>query len=1094
MNQPARTAAILCVIALTAAASALAQATAQISGTVRDEGGGVLPGVDVTLVNANTGISRSAVTDASGQYALTNLPLGPYRLAVALSGFRTFERTGIVLQVGSAPTINVTLVIGALTETVSVEAAAPLIDTQRAGIGEVVTTDAIVELPLNGRNPVDLITLAGAAVQTGTASTRSFQGTMGGQAIAVAGGLSFGTAYLLDGAMHNNPYDNLNLPLPFPEALQEFRVETGALSAGSGIHSGASINAVTRSGTNVFHGDLFEFWRNHRLNATRPFAARGPDGGRQGDGLNRNQFGGTLGGPIQADRLFFFGAYQGSLIRQTPSDNIDFVPSAQMLAGDFSAAASPACAAGGVTLRAPFVNNRVDPALFSPVALNLARRLPSTTDPCGRVVYGLARNTDEGQMVTRLDFQLNASQGLFGRYMATLFDSPPPLQSTDNLLTSTQGGFDNAAQSTTFGHTWVLSNTSVNSLRFAWNNTRIHRLHEPIFSGPELGVNMFSYLDDYFILNVGGAFGIGSGVQNEARFDTTTWQIGDDVTLIKGSHQLSFGANLAYWDTFNTANVRSPGSFTVNGQVTGLALADFLLGNVSQFIQAAPNFLDMHQWYSGFYAADTWRLRPNVTLNYGLRWEPFFPQQIDNGFIYNFFPDRFEQGLRSTVFRNAPPGFVYPGDDAFVGDASGMNKQWRNLAPRVGLSWDPGGDGRTSIEAGYSLGYDFVNAQYHLNTSIAPPWGADVRLFNTSLDDPFAGFPGGNPFPFVFDADAEFPAFGQFLAIDPNAANPQKHTWNVGIERQVGGNVAVSATYIGNRTVNLWNMRALNPGVFLGLGPCTLNGQFFPTCSTQANLNQRRLLSLENPEEGRFIGHLDAHDDSGRQVYNGLLLSVRRRAPSGLSLSGNYTLSKCEGHPVTSLPNVGTGWSEPSNPDRDYGACESDIRHLVNVSAGVPTPEFEAPLARALGSGWRINGILRARSGDALTVSTGQDRAMTGIVTNQRANQILDDPYGARTTSQWLNRAAFAQPALGTFGDTLRGAYRGPGRWTIDLVLARMFPLPGTRRLEVRAEAFNVTNNFIRENPVTNLQNATFGQILSAGDPRILQLGVKFGF
>ena len=1088
----------LCLVVfgvLAAAPDAWAQATAQINGTVRDDSGGVLPGVDVTVTQTDTGLTRSTVTDTEGAYVLTNLPLGPYRLDVMLAGFRPYQQTGIVLQVGSAPTINVTLGLGELTETVSVEAAAPLVDTQRAGIGEVIENERIVELPLNGRNPTDLIELAGAAVQTGQSDTRSFQGSSGGRAIAVAGGQSSGTAYVLDGAMHNNPYDNLNLPLPFPDALQEFRVETGALGAGSGVHSGASVNAVTKSGTNLFHGDLFEFWRNHRFNATNPFAAV-RDGERQSDGLNRNQFGGTLGGPVVRDRLFFFGGYQGTVIDQTPSDNIAFVPTAAMLAGDFTAAASPQCNAGrAVTLRGPFVNNRIDPARFSPAALNVTRRLPTSDDPCGRVVYGQAANTDESQIVSRVDYQMTQNNQLFGRYILTTFERPPAYSSSDNILTSAQGGFDNKAHSLTLGTTTVLGQNMVNAVRFAWNNTNIHRLHQGYFNARDMGINVFSYLEDYFILSVTGGFNIGSGVNNEARFDTTTWQLADELTIVRGSHQLGFGVNVARWDSFSTAHVRSPGSFSVNNQVTGLSLADFLLGEVSSFLQAAPNQLDMYQYYAGFYGADTWRVGPRLTLNYGLRWEPFFPQQLKNGYIYNFSLDRFRQGVRSTVFQNAPPGFLYPGDEGFVGGQSGMNKQWDNFAPRVSASWDPAGDGRTSIRAGYSLGYDFVNAQYHLNTSIAPPWGAEVRLTSVNLDDPYANFPGGNPFPRSFDADAPFPAFGSFLAVDPDTENTRKHSWNLGVERQIGTNMAVGATYLGNHTSNLWNMRALNPGQFLGLGPCTLQTatgpRTFAVCSTQANLNDRRLLSLEDPTDAAFIGHLDLHDASGRQNYHGLLLSVQRRAADGVSASANYTLSTCKGHPTQALPNVGTGWADPDNPDYDYGPCVSDRRHLVNATVGYTTPRFEG--AGILWSDWRVSGIFRAQSGAPLSINTGQDRSLSGVVNNQRADQLSDDVYGDRDTTTWLNRAAFAQPALGTLGNSPRGGYRGPGRWTVDMVLARMFPIGG-HRLELRAEAFNVTNNFIKQDPITNLSNANFGRILSAGDPRIMQFAVKYQF
>src|SRR6266540_2553200 len=332
--------------------SVWAQGTAQIGGRVADESGAVLPGVTVTVTQTDTGFTRTVVTDETGSYVMPNLPTGPYRLEVTLAGFRTYTQTGIVLQVSGTPTINVTLQLGQLAETVSVEAATPLVDVKSAGISDVVENERIVELPLQGRNVTDLIVLAGAAVQTGTADSRSMQG---GVNISVGGGLSFGVAYQLDGAMHNNPQNNANLPLPFPDALQEFSVATSGLSAQNGMHSGASVNAVTKSGTNNFHGNAFEFLRDHRFNARNPFAAIGPDGRRLDDGLKRNQFGGTLGGPIARDRMFFFGAYQGTAVTQRPAANKAFIPTAAMMAGDFTAFASPACNAGRqIALRAPF--------------------------------------------------------------------------------------------------------------------------------------------------------------------------------------------------------------------------------------------------------------------------------------------------------------------------------------------------------------------------------------------------------------------------------------------------------------------------------------------------------------------------------------------------------------------------------------------------------------------------------------------------------------------------------------------------------------------------------------------------------------------
>src|SRR6188768_3744006 len=630
----------VCVVLLTAGlAWAQAGATAQINGTVRDTSGAVLPGVDVTVTQTDTNFTRSAVTDAEGNYLFSNLPLGPYRLQASLSGFRTFQRTGIVLQVNANPTIVVEMAVGELAETVSVEAATPLVETRSPAIGQVVENDRIEEPPLNGRNATDLIVLAGAAVPQPALNSTS-RSMPGGQAFAVAGGQAFGVAYLLDGATHNNPYDNLNLPLPFPDALQEFKLETSTTNANNGMHSGASVNVVTKAGTNLLHGDLFEFVRNHRFNATNPFNAIDPvTGQRQGDGLSRNQYGGTLSGPVATDRVFFFGAFQGTRLRETPADLFAFVPTAAMLAGDFTQYASAACnTAGNITLRGPFVNNRVDPSRLSPAAMKIADQLPRTNDPCGRFNYSQSRPQDEQQYIGKVDLQLTPNHSMFGRVIETRVKWTPPLElRPENLLVSSQGGRDNKAHAITVGDTLVISTNTVNAVRVAYNKTDIHRIHEPIgFSAPDVGVNTYSYLEDYLLVSVtGGGFQLGGGTESEARFATPTYQVSDDLTLVRGAHQFGVGGNVSFWKSLSQANVRSPGQFTFNGTITGLPLADFLTGNLAQLIQATPN--------------------------YGVRWEPGLAQQIQNGAIYNFSVDRFLAGTRTTQYANAPPGFLYPG-------------------------------------------------------------------------------------------------------------------------------------------------------------------------------------------------------------------------------------------------------------------------------------------------------------------------------------------------------------------------------------------------------------------------------------------------
>ena len=644
--------ALLAVFVSLGATTAWAQSTAQINGRVVDSSGAALPGVTVTATQTETGFRREVVTDDTGSYALLNLPLGPYRLEAALPGFRNFAQTGIVLQVNSNPVIPITLQLGGVQETVSVEAAAPLVETRNPAIGAVVDNELVEALPLEGRNPTALVMLAGAAADTGPPTSRSMTTSRG---IAITGGQPFAVSYLLDGAMHNNVLDGFNLPLPFPDALQEFSVETSSQNAQNGRQGGGTVNVVTKSGTNLFHGDLFEFARHHTFNATSPFAAVDPaTGKRRSDGLVRNQFGGTLGGPIAADRIFFFGAYQDTRATQTPADIITFVPTPAMLAGDFTQVASAACnVRGAVALMTPFAGNRIDPGLLSPAAVKVAQMLPTTADPCGRITYSRQTKPQEGQPLGRLDWQISSSQSLFARYMLTTTFWEPALKNTpDNILvagTSGSGGRDSYSQSLAIGHTQVLSSTTVNNVRFTANRTNVHRTNAEMFEPRDVGINIYTYVPKYTVMSVTGAFGINFGTETDSWYRPTTYGFSDDLTLVRGTHQWGFGASLAFNSWKTHANIRSQGTFSFNGNQTGLPLADFMMGRVFEFREAPPFELDIKQKYFGLYAQDTWKLASNVTLNYGARWEPWFPQQHQRG------RSTTSTTRRSSQARAAPP-------------------------------------------------------------------------------------------------------------------------------------------------------------------------------------------------------------------------------------------------------------------------------------------------------------------------------------------------------------------------------------------------------------------------------------------------------
>jgi hypothetical protein len=1080
---------------LTSAVAWAQLSTAQLSGRVTDPSGAVLPGVSVTVTQTATGFTRSDLTDENGSYVLPNLPTGPYRLEVSLQGFRSYVQTGLVLQVAASPVINAVLEIGEVAETITVVGGTPLVDVQSAGISEVVRSQEILALPLNGRNAVDLVMIAGAAVQTGTASSRAMQG---GVSIAVAGGQSFGVAYLLDGAMHNNPQDNLNLPLPFPDALQEFSVATSGLSAQHGMHSGAAVNAVTKSGTNRFSGNVFEFLRDKQFNATNPFALVGPDGKRKDDGLRRNQFGGTVGGPIVRNKLFFFGAYQGTAVRITPTDNIAWVPTAAMMAGDFTAFASPECNNGRqANLTGGFVGNRIDPARFSPAAVNLAKRLPTATDPCGQVKYSASDDSDEGQGVTKIDYQLNANHSVFGRYMATFYKKPAPFASTENILATGTPGLDNMAQSFAAGDTIVFGSNTVNSLRFAFNRTAIDRGNPEFFDPRALGSNVYSYNPGEMVVAVTGGFNISAGTATKGVFQTNASQVSDDLTLVRGNHQIGIGANLAYWKMDFLTHARSGGNWTFNGNLTGLGLADFLMGRVGRLEHGGPGALPMDQWHVGLYAQDTWRASKRVTLNAGLRWEPYFGQSILNSAISNFSLDNFRGNVKSTVFRNAPAGLIYPGDDGYPSGKTGLNTQWWNFSPRVGIAWDVTGDGRMAVRSSYGMTYDFPTAEYHNINAQAPPFGNRSLVEDPPglFDDPYRHI-GGDPHPIITGPDTQYIPAGAFGAIDPDINSPRVQSWNVTMERQLGADWSVSASYLGSHSDHLWYQVALNPGVFLGLGPCTLGGVSFTTCTTNANLDRRRVLTLsgENPAAAGLIGNLDLHTDLGKQDYKGLKLSFQRRAPRGVSLNGNYTLSRCFGDATTGgFPQLASGYTNPADPAFDRGHCDQDRTHIASFNVGAQTPQFSSRGLAAIASGWRASGLLSIRSGSWLNITTGRDNALTGIQ-QQRVNQVLDDPYGDGTVTRYLNAAAFAQPDPGTLGNYQRNSIRGPGFWTVDLAVSRLVPF-ATHRLELRVEAFNLFNTFNWGNPVTNFNAGTFGRITTmAGAPRIMQFGVKYDF
>jgi len=527
--------------------------------------------------------------------------------------------------------------------------------------------------------------------------------------------------------------------------------------------------------------------------------------------------------------------------------------------------------------------------------------------------------------------------------------------------------------------------------------------------------------------------------------------------------------------------------------VTGLSLADFMIGRIATVEHGGPNVLKIVNWYTGWYGQDSWRVSSRMTVNAGLRWEPYFGQNVLNNAVAIFKMENFVNGVHSKVFLNAPAGLIYPGDAGFPSGQTGLNVQWSNLSPRAGLAWDVRGDGRLAVRSSYSMGYDFMPGEYHNINAGAPPFGNRSIITDPpgGLDDPYGG---KDPHPIVTGPDTQYIPFGAFGTMDPDINSPRVQQWNVTVERQLGRSWGVSASYLGSYSDRLWAQTALNPGIFMGLGPCAINGVSYPVCTVNSNLNQRRKLFQSNPVEAGKIGALDLNSDVGFQKFRGLKVSAQRRG-TGISLNGSYTLSRCTGTTTTtSFNQTSSGYTNPDDPSFDAGPCDQDRLHLGTLTAGYETPEAGRGAMRVLVSHWRITGIVNARSGDRLNITSGVDQAFSGI-NQQRPDKVSDDFYAnPRSLTTWFNRAAFVRPAPGAIGNLMRNAVVGPAYWNVDLGISRLIRM-GTRRVELRAESFNVLNHFNWGNPATNFNSGQFGRITTlAGTMRILQFGIKYDF
>ncbi|MBV9081837.1 MAG: TonB-dependent receptor, partial [Acidobacteriaceae bacterium] len=715
--------------------------------------------------------------------------------------------------------------------------------------------------------------------------------------------------------------------------------------------------------------------------------------------------------------------------------------------------------------------------------------LPTPTDPCGRVVYGIPSTGDEDQVIGRVDWTMTRKNSVFGRYFISDYRNPAVDSSSNALLSHTNGNLERG-QSFTFGDTYSFSPTTLNIFHATFNRLRNNRVVPAGYNAVALGVNMFNYDPSGMILSVNGGFSTGA---SPGIFNRNSFQEADDLDLIRGKHQIALGVDIVRAQNNLRSDFNENGNFAFNGQFTGDPLADFLLGKMSDFQQSRAQVNVYRQTILGLYVQDSYKLSQRLLINAGLRWEPMLFPQDYFGRGESFSMSAFLANQHSKVYPNAPAGVFFYGDPGVK--KAFTNDKYKNFSPRLGLVFNPHGDGRDTIRVGGGILYDTAEVYYAERLTTNAPYGNSLDLTNPGpLSNPWANYPGGNPFPGSYPPppNVTFPTFASYSFIPTNLKPTYMTQWNISYQRQITSNWLASITYLGNKTSHLWLSIDLDPAVY-GPGAST------------SNTNTRRTFYRLNPGQGQYYGPVITTDDGASATYNGVLLSAQHRFSHGFTFLANYTWSHCiDDGDFTG--NVGNEQYQNQYDRRaDRGDCNYDIRHIFNASFVGTSHAMGGALVSRLVRNWQLAPLVRLASGLPVTVTTGKDNSLTGINLD-RPNLVPGvNPYSASIGPQlqWFNINAFSPNAPGTFGNLGRDVLRGPGQVNVDLALSRIFALTERYRLEARGEAFNAINHTNFNLPRTGTVGVTdvdaitannFGRILSAKDPRILQFALKLYF
>lgn len=1154
-------------LVLVCAALAWSAVTGSITGTLKDPTGSVIPGAKVTVKNEAQGVQTRTMTDNNGVYTFPSLSVGRYDLHFEAPGFKPQDKPGIAIDIDSALTEDVTLELAERTEEINVEANAPQIDTESTQVGEVVTSRSMTAVALNGRSYTDLLALQPGIVPMSTQQPDSVvmagatvainpSGTLNPGNQSISGQREDANGFMVNGADVKELMNGGTLIVPNLDSLSEFRVLTNNFDAEYGDYSGGIVNAVTKSGSNELHGSAFEFLRNTDLDARNFFS---PERGF----FRQNQFGGTIGGPIRKDRLFFFGDYQGTRTAQGIDSGLIAVPSLADRTGNLSDLGPMKGEVSGpylanllsqklgytVSTGEPYANvfpgGIIPQTAWSEPAKHLLQYIPQPNVGPATFSTGAEAQTVRDD---KASFRIDQNSNRWGLLSAYYFIDDYNL---NNPYPTGQGGASvpgfNAlnfgrAQLITLAHTKTFGANAVNDLRLSFmrsNNT---------VGQPQGGVGP-SLASQGFATGVGtsgivplspqiegvenvifNSFVMGVPITNLQQANNT-FGINESFSKVWGNHTLKAG----FQGTMEQVNVNSNptynGSFLFAGTETGLDFADFLIGVASNYNQADSQTFYLRHKYPSAFAQDSWRVKPNITINYGVRWE-----------YMEYWSEKFHQeptfalGQQSQVFPTAPLGVVYPGDKGIPGTlVPSQNK----FSPRFGIAWSPGtssgllgkvlgGPGKTSIRAGYGMFYSVIQGQVLGFDLPQPPYGLSYTspgppLFSTPFMTAANGSFTGNPFPLNFpplntsiknpDSNVDFSVFEPIAgATGPNPHNtfPYNENYFLSIERQLSDSTVLSAAYVGSQAHHLLLTYSVNPGnpaLCLALSDPAAVAPGSATCGpfgedTQYVSASGQIYNGTRAPFGSALSNDDYEGSYGNSTYNSLQVTLRHSSARYALLLG-YTYSKS----IDQASALG----DTVNPF-NFGATRAlsawDLTHnfVASYEVQLPFDKFthRIPL---LTQGWSISGITRASTGFPITIKSNDDNSLQGSIPNGVNNYSLDtaDYNGQplhlngnpRNALPYFNPDAFSESALGSPGNAARRSFHGPGELNFDLAILKDFKLAEHKTLQFRMETFNTFNHAQFFGPAAvqgNIDSPTFGQVIKAAPPRLMQAALKLVF